>query len=92
VIPADAPPAFLLCANDEYGCDETTVDLLRKFRAAKMPVEAHMLAQGKHGFNLGDRSPFASVKHWPQRMADWLDDRGFLRPAIAAGRGAATPD
>lgn len=80
-IPADAPPAFLLCANDdEYGCDKITIDLLQKFREAKVPVEAILLARGKHAFNMGDRSPFASVKGWPQRMADWLNDSGFLVP------------
>ncbi len=78
-IPSDSPPAFLLCANDdEYGCDEVTLDLLAKFRAAKVPVEAHLLAQGKHAFNMGDRSSLASVKGWPQRMGDWLSDSGYL--------------
>ncbi len=80
-IPADTPPAFLICANDdEYGCDEVTMDLLQKFRRAKVPVEAIFLAQGKHGFNMGDRSTFAAVKNWPYRMADWLNDSGFLKP------------
>jgi hypothetical protein len=43
-----------------------------------VPVEAHFLAQGKHAFNMGDRSSFAAVKHWPHRMAEWLSDRGLL--------------
>jgi len=86
-IPADSPPAFLLCANDdEYGCDKVTMELLEKFRAAKVSVEAHLLAAGKHAFNMGDRSNLAAVKHWPQRMADWMQDRGYLTPA-----GAKTP-
>ena len=86
-IPADSPPAFLVCANDdEYGCDEVTMELLQKFRAAKVSVEAHLLAQGKHAFNMGDRSAFAAVKNWPHRMTDWMADRGYLTPA-----GAKTP-
>ncbi len=89
VIPADAPPAFLLCANDdEYGCDQVTLELLQKFRAARVSVEAHFLAQGKHAFNMGERSPFAGVRNWPQRMADWLGDRGFLK--ASAGKSPAT--
>jgi acetyl esterase/lipase len=81
-IPCDAPPAFLLCANDdEYGCDEVTLALLKKFRDAKVPVEAHVLARGKHAFNMGDRSEFLAVRKWPQRMADWLADSGFLKSA-----------
>ena len=79
-IPADAPPAFLLCANDdENGCDEVTMDLVAKFREARVPVELHLLARGKHAFNMGDRSSLASVKGWPQRMADWLSDSGYLK-------------
>ena len=85
-IPADSPPAFLLCANDdEYGCDKVTMELLQKFRDAKVPVEAHLLARGRHGFNMGDRSSFAAVRDWPHRLADWLADRGLLTPTSAAG-------
>jgi acetyl esterase/lipase len=81
-IPADTPPAFLICANDdEYHLDKVTLELFEKFREANVSVEAHLLAQGKHAFNMGDRSTFAAVQHWPQRMADWLDDRGFLTPS-----------
>jgi acetyl esterase/lipase len=84
-ISADAPPAFLLVANDdEYGCDKATLELLQKYRDAKVPVEAHFLARGKHGFNMGDHSPFAAVKGWPQRMADWLADSGYLKPTNPA--------
>lgn len=79
-ISADAPPAFLICANDdEYGCDEVTLDLLQKFRNANVPVEAIFLSKGKHAFNMGDRSPLVTVNTWPQRMADWLNDSGFLK-------------
>ena len=80
-ISSDAPPAFLLCANDdEYGCDKITMDLLQKFREAKVPVEAILLARGKHAFNMGDRSAYSSVRNWPQRMAEWMNDSGFLKP------------
>jgi len=81
-IPANAPPAFLVCANDdEYGCDKVALELFEKFRDAKVSVEAHFIAQGKHAFNMGDRSGFAAIKGWPQRMADWLNDRGLMKPA-----------
>jgi acetyl esterase/lipase len=78
-IPRDAPPTFLLVANDDdYGCDKTTLELFTKLRAAGVRTEAHFLAQGKHAFNMGDRSKLTSVKTWPQRMADWLSDSGYL--------------
>jgi acetyl esterase/lipase len=85
VIPAGTPPAFLLCANDDqYGCDAVTLALLEKFREAKVSVEAHFMAQGKHAFNMGDRSAFLAVRHWPDRMGEWMNDRGWLRPAAEA--------
>ena len=77
----DAPPAFLICANDdEYGCDEVTMDLLQKFRSANVPVEAIFLSKGKHAFNMGNRSSLKTVNTWPQRMADWMEDSGYLKP------------
>jgi acetyl esterase/lipase len=78
-VPADAPPAFLLAANDDPCCGVTTASLLVKYREAKRPVEAHLYTKGDHGFNMGDRSPLQSIKSWPQRMADWLGDNGYLK-------------
>lgn len=77
-IPDDAPPAFLLAANDDPCCAVTTVNLLVRYREAKRPVEAHLYTKGDHGFNMGYRSKLASIKSWPQRMADWLGDNGYL--------------
>jgi acetyl esterase/lipase len=82
-IPADAPPAFLLTANNDVCCSGPVVQLLEKYRAAKVPVEAHIYTQGSHGFNMGNRSKLASIKSWPQRMADWMSDNGILRPSTA---------
>jgi acetyl esterase/lipase len=83
-VPSDAPPTFLLVAiDDDYGCDKVTLDLYMKMRAAGVPVEAHFLARGKHAFNMGDRSNLMSVRTWPQRMADWLKDSGYLTPTGA---------
>ncbi len=81
--PADTPPAWILCSiNDEYGCDAVALQLVERLRAAKVPVELHLLAQGKHGFNMGDRSELAAVRHWPDRLGDWLLDSGYLTPKV----------
>jgi len=77
-VPNDAPPAFLLAANDDPCCAVTTTSLLVKYREAKRPVEAHLFTKGDHGFNMGNRSKLGSIKSWPQRMADWLSDGGWL--------------
>ena len=54
-VPVDAPPAFLLAANDDLCCSPSVVKLLQAYRAAKVPVEAHILERGDHGFNMGNR-------------------------------------
>ena len=88
IVPADTPPAFLICAtDDDYGCDKVTLDIYEKFRAAKVPVEAHFIVRGRHAFNMGDRSQYAAIRGWPQRMADWLGDSGFLKPMGGAATG-----
>jgi acetyl esterase/lipase len=78
-IPHNTGPAFLLAANDDPCCSESTIKLLQLYRAAKVPVEMHIFTQGSHGFNMGNRSKLASIKSWPQRMADWLGDNGLLK-------------
>lgn len=79
-IPHDAPPAFLLAANDDACCSITVVSLLEKYRQSKVSVEAHILAHGDHGFNMGYRSPLQSVKTWPQLLTNWLRDAKLTTP------------
>jgi acetyl esterase/lipase len=82
IIPADAPPAFLIAANDDACCSISVVKLLEAYRDAKVSVEVHILAHGDHGFNMGYRSDLQSIKTWPQRMADWLKDNHWLDKKI----------
>jgi acetyl esterase/lipase len=76
-LPANAPPAFLLVANDDNHTD-TVLKLFELYRAAKIPVEVHVFTKGGHGFNLGQRSKLATIKNWPQRLTDWMDDNNLL--------------
>lgn len=78
VVPPDAPPAFMLCSYDDEFHAKVIEDIIPKYRAAKVNLEVHLLSGGGHGFNLGNRSNLAAVKNWPQRMVDWLSDRGLL--------------
>ena len=78
-LPANAPPAFLLVADD----DDHTVSILKLlnlYYAAKIPVECHIFTKGGHGFNQGKRSKLVTIKNWPQRLTDWLDDNNILDP------------
>lgn len=73
------PPAFLLAASDDSCCSAPIVTLLSMYRQAKVSAEVHLYAQGAHGFNMGYRSQLATLKGWPQRLADWLADNNWLR-------------
>jgi acetyl esterase/lipase len=78
-IPADAPPLFLLgAADDEYVAD-VLFGLTRKYHESGAPIEVHIYAQGKHAFNMGQRSAYVSIQRWPQRLAEWLEDRGLTK-------------
>jgi acetyl esterase/lipase len=79
-IPADAPPAFLIAANDDPCCATPVVEILQKYRDAKLPVEAHILNGGSHGFNMGYRSDLREVRIFPQLMANWISDMHLLQP------------
>ena len=84
VLPANVPPAFLLCADDDRSHSVVTTSLLEKYRAAKVPAELHLYAKGGHGFNQGQRSKLASIHNWPDRLTDWLGDNNILDPAVPA--------
>ncbi len=73
------PPAFLLAASDDSCCSSPVVKILSLYRTAKVPVEVHLYSQGGHGFNMGYRSTLATLKGWPQRLADWLVDNGWVK-------------
>lgn len=41
---------------------------------------------GLAAFNKGNRSKPVTLQGWPQRMADWMNDSGFIAPGTAAGK------
>ncbi len=84
VVPKDAPPAFLLVANDDRGAARVVAGLFQRYRDAGAPVEAHVFARGGHAFNMGTRSKLKTLKSWPLRLDDWLDDNGILDPSKRA--------
>jgi acetyl esterase/lipase len=73
-----APPLFMVVANDDECCSPPVFDLLQRYRAAGASVEAHLYAQGNHAFNMGTRSSLVSIRSWPQRLLDWMNDSGLL--------------
>jgi acetyl esterase/lipase len=85
---ADAPPAFLTAGSLDACCAEPAVTLYEQLRKAGVPAELHMYAGADHAFNLGERSGLLSIQHWPDRLADWLTDSGWLDTHSAPDRGA----
>ena len=78
-----APDAFLVAGSLDECCAEPAVTLYEQLRKAGRPAELHMYAGAGHAFNL-DESNRISILHWPDRLADWLADEGWLdgkRPA-----------
>jgi len=78
-VPASAPPTFLLAANGDDCCSEPIIKLLQMHRKAKVPVEMHLYEKGAHAFNMGTRSEFVTLKKWPDRLGDWMQDNGLLK-------------
>jgi len=78
VIAANAPPAFMVAAMDDACCAKPIIDLAQLYYAAKIPAEVHLYARGNHAFNMGQRTPFVSVRNWPDRLAEWLKDSGYI--------------
>lgn len=79
-VTSDAPPAFLVAANDDACCSLPIIQLLQRYREAKVPVEMHLYARGDHAFNMGINRKLKSINNWPQRLADWLEDSHILQP------------
>ena len=77
-IPPNAPPAFLCVAADDRGAAKSIDRLYQKYRESGASVEAHIFAKGGHAFGFGTRSKLDSVKHWPDRLVDWMSDSGLL--------------
>jgi acetyl esterase/lipase len=79
-VPKGSPPAFLLVANDDRGASGVIASLFQKYRDAGAPVEIHVYARGGHAFNMGNRSKLQTLKHWPERLAEWMKDNEILEP------------
>lgn len=77
-VPRTAPPLFLLGAIDDEYVADTLFEFTRLYHEAGVSIEAHLYAAGKHGFNMGQRSQFVSIRRWPDRLGEWLGDRGLL--------------
>jgi len=84
---AKAPPAFLVAGSVDTCCMPPTIALYQQLVAAGVSAELHLYADTGHAFNMGQRGERVSLQHWPERLADWLADGGWLVP-----RGGRKPE
>lgn len=82
-IASDSPPLLMSAASDDDCCSQPIIDLLTAYRAAGASAELHMYAAGGHAYNMGESTPLVSLRHWPDRITDWMTDRGLLIPLAA---------
>lgn len=73
----DTPPTFLFHTNEDGGVvPENSVMFYLALRKHGVPAELHIYEKGPHGIGLGPNVPGSST--WPDRLADWLKNRGLL--------------
>jgi len=66
----DTPPTFLLQAEDDPVHVENATTWFLQLKAARVPTELHLYAEGGHGYGL--RPSALPVTHWPALVEVWL--------------------
>jgi len=70
-VPTDAPPVFLVHANDDPLIPPTiSAAIYRAWQAAGKPVELHIYDRGGHGFGMNKQG--LPVDGWIERFGEWL--------------------
>lgn len=73
----NTPPTFILQAeNDPVDNVNNSLVYYMALKQAKVPVEMHLYAEGKHGFGL--RRTKLPITEWPQLVEKWLGTIGMI--------------
>jgi acetyl esterase/lipase len=71
----ETPPVFCVHAMDDPAVSvENTINFVSAMRAAKRPVEAHLLQEGGHAFAVGYLKTPSAL--WPELFIAWLHRLG----------------
>ena len=73
---SDAPPTFLVQAEDDRVHVENSLAYYNALKDARVPAEMHLYAKGGHGYGL--RPTQDPITHWPRLAAEWLHTIGVL--------------
>jgi acetyl esterase/lipase len=77
-VTSHTPPTFLFHTDaDPVVPVENSVLFYLALRKAGVPAELHIYERGNHGVGLAQKDPVLST--WPDRLADWLKNRGAIR-------------
>ncbi|MGI6368507.1 MAG: alpha/beta hydrolase [Anaerolineae bacterium] len=77
-VPADAPPIFIACAQDD-GLMPASLEMFQRWRAAGREAELHLYARGGHGFGMNHTG--LPVDGWIERFYEWLAMLGYTSKA-----------
>jgi acetyl esterase/lipase len=81
-VPADAPPTFLLHAEDDpVDPVKHSLTYYAALQKAGTPAEMHLYAQGGHAF--GVRPSKLPIAQWPHLVETWLVTIGIVDASIA---------
>ena len=75
-VPKNAPPTFLVCADNDPSHVVATVNLYLDLQKQGVSTEMHIYASGGHGFALRDQH--APVSAWNERLKEWMVERKLL--------------
>jgi acetyl esterase/lipase len=76
-ISADAPPTFIVQAEDDPMDDvRNSITYFLALKQTAVPVEIHLFAHGGHAFGL--RPTAMPITHWPALAEQWLRSTGML--------------
>jgi acetyl esterase/lipase len=74
-VPADAPPLFMVMAQDDLLLYRLAEGLYADWTDAERSAEMHIYRRGNHGFGMVKQG-FPSDR-WIEQFRDWLADLGF---------------
>jgi endo-1,4-beta-xylanase len=69
----------MVCTTEDRSHAEPTVKFYMELLAKRIPVEMHMYSTGPHGFALRGAAKPLPVNSWPDRLKDWLAERGIAK-------------
>jgi acetyl esterase/lipase len=76
-VPKDAPPLFILCADDDALMAAGSAKLYLEWKAANKSAELHIYSKGGHGFGMNKRG--LPIDQWIEHFGKWLEVQGLLK-------------